>query len=165
MSRLTVELDGQSYNVELILTPHCDPSCMVTINGQEVSIIVPNSGSPFTDLDWMIIDERPYEISFDSQLHWLRAFSGLHRLNIEDREAKATRPRSSDGRVKAPIPGLITRIMVAEGDIVKAEQPLLILEAMKMENEIRAPFDGRVEQINIAHGQSVVMNDVLAEIA
>ena len=59
------------------------------------------------------------------------------------------------------MPGNILRIDVKEGDKVKAGQTLLILEAMKMENEITAPVDGKVVQIATSKGASVNTDDVL----
>jgi len=66
--------------------------------------------------------------------------------------------------VKAPIPGTILKIEVKEGDSVKKGDVILILEAMKMENEILAPVDGTVATINVETGASVNSGDVLATI-
>lgn len=115
-------------------------------------------------MEWMIIDGRPYEIVADTNLQWLNAYDGLHTVEVEDSNQRVARPRSGDGRVKAPIPGLITRVLVEPGAAVQAGQALVILEAMKMENEIRAPFDGVVSSISASGGQSVVRNQVLVEI-
>jgi biotin carboxyl carrier protein len=57
--------------------------------------------------------------------------------------------------IKSSMPGKIVRILCKRGDAVTAEQPLLIIEAMKMENEIRAPLDGIVEEISVQEGQKV----------
>ncbi|MCA9971009.1 MAG: biotin/lipoyl-binding protein, partial [Anaerolineales bacterium] len=108
---------------------------------------------------------RPYEIVFDAQLSWIRAYSGLHRVAVRDLGAAVARPRSRDGRVKAPIPGLVTRVLVAAGEAVAAGQPLLVLEAMKMENEIRAPRDGVVTAVHVYAGQSVAREMVMVEVA
>jgi biotin carboxyl carrier protein len=62
---------------------------------------------------------------------------------------------SSGSAVRAPMPGLIREIAVREGDAVKQGQRLLILEAMKMENEIASPFDGTVTKCALAPGVSV----------
>jgi len=58
-------------------------------------------------------------------------------------------------RVMAPMPGKIVRVLVAAGDEVKARQGLVVVEAMKMENELRAARDGRVREVVVAEGQSV----------
>ncbi len=65
------------------------------------------------------------------------------------------------GSVKSPMPGTINDIKVSEGQAVKAGDVLVILEAMKMENEIMAPKDGTVKSINVSKGASVSAGDVL----
>lgn len=64
-------------------------------------------------------------------------------------------------KVTAPMPGTILGVKVNSGDSVKKGQVLLILEAMKMENEIVAPNDGTIASINVAKGTSVNAGDVL----
>jgi biotin carboxyl carrier protein len=83
---------------------------------------------------------------------------------VQDLNQRVARPRSGDGRVKAPIPGLVSRVLVAPGDSVTAGQALVILEAMKMENEIRAPFDGVVSSVTATVGQSAPRGQLLVEV-
>jgi biotin carboxyl carrier protein len=64
--------------------------------------------------------------------------------------------------VKSPLPGVILDIKVKEGDTVKRGQTIIILEAMKMENDIVAPQDGTVASINVSTGDSVESGAVLA---
>lgn len=66
--------------------------------------------------------------------------------------------------VNAPMPGNILRIDVKEGDKVKAGQTLLILEAMKMENEIMCPCDGKVASVSVSKGASVESGALLCVI-
>ncbi len=66
--------------------------------------------------------------------------------------------------IKAPIPGVITRIAEKEGAKVKAGQCILLMEAMKMENEIQTPINGRVKKIHVREGQNVLESDPLFEI-
>lgn len=68
-------------------------------------------------------------------------------------------------KVNAPMPGTILRVNVNPGDVVKKGQVLLILEAMKMENEIVAPADGKVATVNIAKGASVNAGDLLVSLS
>lgn len=63
--------------------------------------------------------------------------------------------------IKAPMPGLIIDLKVKAGDVVKAGDALLILEAMKMENIIKCPGDGTVKTVNVKKGDSVEKNQVL----
>jgi biotin carboxyl carrier protein len=68
---------------------------------------------------------------------------------------------SGPQRVTAPMPGKIVRLLVGPGDEVKARQGLVVVEAMKMENELRAARDGRVRDVAVAEGQSVDAGAVL----
>lgn len=80
--------------------------------------------------------------------------------------AAAPAPAMGEGaKVEAPMPGTIIDVKVRVGDVVKAGQPIIILEAMKMENDIVAPADGKVTSIVVKKGDSVNSNDVLATIA
>ncbi len=63
--------------------------------------------------------------------------------------------------IKAPMPGLLLKLKKNIGDSVKAGEPLLILEAMKMENEIRSPANGIVKEILFKEGQSVEKNSII----
>jgi pyruvate carboxylase subunit B len=67
--------------------------------------------------------------------------------------------------VVAPMPGLVLRIEVEEGDLVREGQGVAIVEAMKMENELRAPAPGRVTRILVKEGQAVEKDQVLVELA
>ena len=67
--------------------------------------------------------------------------------------------------VKAPLPGVVLNIPVAVGDTVKASDTVVVLEAMKMENAIRAGRDGRVASIDVKNGDSVLEGTILVTIA
>ena len=77
---------------------------------------------------------------------------------------KKAAPSASAGSVKvnAPMPGKILGVKVSAGQAVKKGEVILILEAMKMENEVVAPQDGTIARINVAVGDSVEAGDVLA---
>jgi biotin carboxyl carrier protein len=68
---------------------------------------------------------------------------------------------SDPQRVVSPMPGKIVRVLVKAGDPVTAKQGLVVVEAMKMENELRAARDGRVRELSVAEGQSVDAGTVL----
>jgi 3-methylcrotonyl-CoA carboxylase alpha subunit len=62
---------------------------------------------------------------------------------------------AADGGLEAPMPGVVTRVMVAAGDAVKKGQPLVAVEAMKMEHLVRSPRDGRVKIVRVKTGEMV----------
>jgi len=68
-------------------------------------------------------------------------------------------------RIVAPMPGAVLRLAVAEGDAVEERTPLLVLEAMKMEHPLWAPFAGRVVRVDCREGQQVAAGDLLLELA
>lgn len=77
---------------------------------------------------------------------------------------KKTAQLSAEGeKVLSPFPGIIKNLLVAEGAAVKKDQPIMVLEAMKMDNEITAPCDGKVT-FGVAKGANVETNAVLAVI-
>ena len=79
--------------------------------------------------------------------------------------APAVAPVSADGtQVKAPMPGTILAVKKNVGDAVKAGDVIVVLEAMKMENDIVAPCDGTVKSINAPKGSTVNTDDILAVI-
>mgnify|MGYP006278671679 CR=1 FL=1 len=71
---------------------------------------------------------------------------------------------AAGGEVRAPMPGLVIDILVDEGETVEADQGLLVLEAMKMENELKAPSGGVVGTIHVASDDAVDKDDLLVEI-
>jgi acetyl/propionyl-CoA carboxylase alpha subunit len=71
---------------------------------------------------------------------------------------------SAEGMLTAPMPGIITKVLVRQGDTVEAGQRLLVLEAMKTEQALRAPFAGVVARLNAREGDLVQEGTVLVEI-
>jgi biotin carboxyl carrier protein len=98
------------------------------------------------------------------------AIDGRHYVVSEPR-AEAGRPGGADEkagasglRVKAPMPGKVTKVAVSEGEEVRRNQTLVIVEAMKMENEIKTSIDGVVAKIHVAAGALVDAEKILVEI-
>jgi biotin carboxyl carrier protein len=92
-----------------------------------------------------------------------------HQFCVERCESRRTRSAEpgrieEHGAVCPPMPGMVVKLNVAEGDLVKKNQSLAIVEAMKMENELRSPVDGRVKKINGAPGDLVDAGTPLIEL-
>ncbi|BFL73222.1 MULTISPECIES: biotin/lipoyl-containing protein [Anaerococcus] len=80
-------------------------------------------------------------------------------------EKQAAPAAASASSVTSPLPGTINKINVSEGESVSKGDVLLVLEAMKMENDIKAPNDGVVNKIHVASGDNVNTGDPLVDIA
>jgi len=163
MSRIAVTIDGVSYEIDVRQDPAAPALFTAVVNGAEVPVYVPKPDEP-ASLEWVVVENRPHELDFERDLHWVTSYLGRHHLEVRDLDAAATRAVNMSGRVKAPIPGLVTRVLVQEGDEVTVGQPLLVLEAMKMENEIAAPRSGKVTRLDAYEGRSVMLDELLAEI-
>jgi len=86
------------------------------------------------------------------------------RLTLDDAMARASRQESGSGRLLAPMPGLVAAVLVSVGDPVERDQPLMIMEAMKMEHTIKAAVAGRVASIHFSVGQQASDGDELLTI-
>jgi pyruvate carboxylase subunit B len=94
------------------------------------------------------------------------------RAEVVDERTRAIRAMTGNGAaalgprpVLAPMPGLVVRVEVAEGDTVRAGQGVVIVEAMKMENELRAEAPGVVRRVHVREGQTVEKDQLLVELA
>ncbi len=83
----------------------------------------------------------------------------LHSLGMDNLAG------SKVNEIKAPMPGLVLEVRVQEGSSVKKGDPILVLEAMKMENILKSPADGVVKKINVKKGTAVEKNQVLINFA
>jgi biotin carboxyl carrier protein len=169
MNKISVVIDGRTYMIEVgALAAAKQPSSAchevtVIVDGEPLHVIMPNA-TDVQPIEWLVVNHRHIEVTVDRDLRWIRGTGRRHQLELRSLESPTLRPNSGDGRVKAPIPGLIKSIFVNQGDTIVADQPLLILEAMKMENQIRAPRSGVVSLLNVSAGQIVNLHQVLAEI-
>lgn len=98
------------------------------------------------------IENKKYSIQIKEPIDLL-----LENLGINIKHEKKI------NNLKAPMPGLISKILVAKGDIVKQGEPLLVLEAMKMENVFKASHDVTIKSLNIQEKQAVEKGAVLIE--
>lgn len=162
MSKLSVTIEGIPFDIQVEHTG-IGQEVSVVVNGAAVGVTLP-SMDHLGQVEKFLVEGRPYEVLIDPQFHWIASAQGVHHLDVRPFDACTARSLPLDGRVISPIPGAITSILVAPGEIVEAGQPLLILEAMKMENQITAPRSGIVSGIHIDVGHIVSSRVVLMEI-
>lgn len=143
----------------------------VTLDGREMLVDCSVSGDGPLSL---IIDGRCYEVDVDG------AAGGDHRRVtiqrrhfdlevVDERRKRLARKRSAgaDGprEVRAPMPGSVSQVLVSEGDPVAAGQVLMVLDAMKMANELTAPLTGVVCSLSVRQGASVTTNELLCVVS
>ncbi len=163
-----VTIGSRTYDVEV-------KGEKVVVDGLEFAITVKDDGAYRTvkagDIQYRValpaageresgmtvqVDYRPFVVEYEGRL-------GGGPAPREPRgPAAASVPRSGvKGGVTAPIAGKVLRLVAKAGDAVKAGDVLLLLEAMKMENEIKSPADGVVKEILVAEGARVTEGDTL----
>ena len=84
------------------------------------------------------------------------------QYRLETRQSRTRSGGIKSGEYRAPMPGMIVDVLVAEGDVVVAGQKILVLEAMKTQQPFNAPFDGVVTKLNAVKGVQVSGEDLLA---
>ena len=120
----------------------------------------------------VLIDGESIEVRIESDRFGLRAAAkgSEYSVTIEnprDLKRNGTGAAEAQGRqnISAPMAGKIIRCLVSTGDQVQASQGLVIVEAMKMQNEIRSPKSGKVERIAVVEGQTVNPGDLVAVVS
>jgi pyruvate carboxylase subunit B len=162
--RYFVTVHDQTFEVEL-------SAAGIAVDGEAVS----------ADL-WAVPDSPVHRLEIGGRSHALHATTPaagewhIHLdgerfvVKVEDERTRAIRAMTGSGAagsatkpVRAPMPGLVVRIAVVPGDVVAAGQGVLIMEAMKMENELKADAAGTVRSVLVTPGQAVEKGTVLIE--
>jgi biotin carboxyl carrier protein len=163
--RYFVTIDGQTFEVEL--TPS-----QVTVNGETHAAEL--SAIPGTPIRRLALDNRSYVLHVgeaNGKGQWEFHLDG-ERFSAEvvDERTRAIRAMTGSNSVshgpkpiRAPMPGLVVRVEVAPGDRVAAGQGVVIIEAMKMENELKAEAAGVVKKVLTEAGAAVDKGAVLIE--
>ncbi|HEY3699935.1 MAG TPA: sodium-extruding oxaloacetate decarboxylase subunit alpha [Spongiibacteraceae bacterium] len=127
---------------------------VIDVHGESYQVAITGVGIKGTGKRhfYLTLDGAPEEVVFES-------------LNEYKAESKTGRKQATkEGHVTTSMPGNIVAVLVNEGDAVKAGQPVLVTEAMKMEAEVQAPIAGKVTGIFVAKGDRVTPGEVLIEI-
>ncbi len=142
MKKFKFKINGNQYNAEVLSIE--DNIAEVEINGTKYSVEVDKTMQPV---------KTPKLV---------RSVS-VPSTDVHPAVAKTSSPSApkGTGTIKSPLPGVILELFVNEGDVVKIGQRLLVLEAMKMENNIEADKPGKVISISKKKGDSVMEGDVL----
>jgi biotin carboxyl carrier protein len=144
----TLSVDGQPVTASLCKVT--DPYLYsLILDGASYEVFAEPTGNDYA----IVIDGERYLVSVNDERH-------IRLAQVEKRAVH----RRGDMVVKAPMPGLVKDVLIQPGDSVTRGQPLIILEAMKMENELRAFEAGTVKAVQVAPGEKVDQGQVLAVI-
>ena len=159
-----VIVDNKTHQVELT---RGEKAWICKVDGKEMEV---DAELTARDILSVLVGGKSYEIkrerSLQGELHMVIG-SARYAVDVQDPRSLRTR-RAIAGvdagpqKLKAPMPGKIVRVLVAEKDEVKAGQGIIVMEAMKMQNEMKSPKDGIVEKILAAEGSAVNAGDTLA---
>jgi biotin carboxyl carrier protein len=143
-------VDGEEVSSELTAVPGT-PTRLLLVDGRSHTLVARRDG----DGEWEIhLDGERFDVDVvDERTRAIREMTG--------QSAMAAGPRP----IRAPMPGLVVRVSVSEGDRVETGQSVAIVEAMKMENDLRAENDGVVARVLVEAGQPVEKGAVLVELA
>jgi biotin carboxyl carrier protein len=158
-----VLVDGKPHRLEL---EKAAAGWKCRLDGQTVQI---DALFPRRDVLSLLVDGRSYEIKREQIATDLYVWVGSTRFAVELRDPRSLRSREKTGadekgprKVLAPMPGRVVRLLVAENSEVDAGQGIVVVEAMKMQNEIKSPKKGIVRKISATPGATVNPGDVLA---
>jgi acetyl/propionyl-CoA carboxylase alpha subunit len=126
---------------------------MLDVNGETLSVRLHGCSADYVDLE-VDAQRESYEVFEGASAVWVGSSRGQVRL-VEQPRFPSIDAVASSGSLAAPMPGTIIRVLAREGDQVRARQPLVVLEAMKMEHEIVSPTDGVIEHLTVAVGDHV----------
>ena len=167
-----IELDGTGRRVALRRSGN---GWVAAIDGREVEVSVVKAGGGWS----MLVGTASYDVSFDPapdgvlivHVNGVAVPLTVIEPGSPKPTAKAARRAAHSQRdgetgtgqwmIVAPMAGRIVRVLVKPEEAVAARQPLVVVEAMKMENELRAPHAGTVAEVRVAEGASVEANTVL----
>ena len=159
-----VVVDGKTHRLELIKG---ESSWHCKVDGHLLEV---DAALTARDVLSVLIGGDAFEIkrerSLSGDLH-LVIGSARYAIDVQDPRSLRSRRAAAGGeagpqKITAPMPGKIVRIMVADKDDVKAGQGVMVMEAMKMQNEMKSPKDGKVQKILTAEGATVNAGDTLA---
>jgi pyruvate carboxylase subunit B len=145
---------------------------MVRVSGREVPAhLSPVPGTPLRHLQ---VGHESHSLTMErtGPGTWLIQIAGArHEVEAVDERTRYIRnltgggaARSGPAHLRAPMPGLVVRVLVSPGQAIHPGQGLVVLEAMKMENELRATVAGTVRGVAVAAGQAVEKGQVLIEL-
>ena len=169
---VTFGVDGEGAPVAVELVEKPDGRVEATVDGREVAIDV--APIEALGLSSVLVDAQVVDLALEAGgLDEIVVFASGERLSARVRDLRfrgeplpsAHAPAGVEALVRSPMPGRVVKVLVARGERVEAQQGLVVLEAMKMENEVRAVTAGTVTEVFVTAGAAVESGAKLVSIA
>jgi biotin carboxyl carrier protein len=162
---------GKKHQVKIERATNPNKEINIQLGKRNFTVSIKDVHSDGT-LRTVIIDNKIYPVQIEKRIDgfpekvWLNGVG--FDVDIEKVESTRYRPKSTDkkisGATKSTLPGQIIAILVKQGDRVKKGQPLILLESMKMENELLSPKNGVISKIHVKLGQVVLKAHLLIDV-
>jgi biotin carboxyl carrier protein len=159
-----VTIDGKAHRVEITRGPEAGLQCR--LDGRELNLDAVEAGR---DVLSIVIEGRAWEVKRERVGGEMHLMIAGERYSAEVRDPRSLRARQAAGagmegpkKLVSPMPGKVVRVLVAAGAEVEAGQGIIVVEAMKMQNEIKSPKKGTVSKILAAEGATVNAGEALA---
>jgi biotin carboxyl carrier protein len=157
-----ITIDGKSYRLEL---ERVEGRWLSRLDGRAIEV---DAVLARPDVLSLRIGNKAFEVKCERVANEMHLWVGSARFAAEVRDPRSLRGRAravddrGPKKLIAPMPGKIVRVLVAEGTEVEAGAGVLVVEAMKMQNEIKSPKKGTIQKILVGEGAAVNAGDVLA---
>jgi biotin carboxyl carrier protein len=157
-----VTIDGKNHRLEL---DHADGQWSCRLDGREFAVDAVLARPGVLSLR---IGNKAYEVKCERVGRETHLWVGSRRFSSEvhDPRSLSGRGRTADDhgprKLTAPMPGKVVRILVGEGSVVEAGAGVAVVEAMKMQNELKSPKRGTVRKVLVGEGAAVNAGDVVA---
>ncbi|HXK49846.1 MAG TPA: biotin/lipoyl-binding protein [Clostridiales bacterium] len=152
MKEIKLEIQGKEYQVKI--EDFGPKEATISVNGTTYSVGLKDLG------EQIIIEHANFTAASSARPQPAPQAS----TPVPVSAPSSTGPASGSSQVVAPLPGLILNVLVKTGDKVNAGQKIMIMEAMKMENDITAGISGTVKTLNVKNGDNISEGDILAVI-
>jgi biotin carboxyl carrier protein len=156
-----ISIDGTNYRLEL---SQAEGHWTCRLDGREIEV---DAVLARPDVISLRLGNQAYEVKCERVGSDLHLWVGSVRYEAEVRDPRSLRSRAravddhGPRKLTAPMPGKVVRILLHEGAEVEAGTGILVVEAMKMQNEVKSPKKGRIQKIVVSEGAAVNAGDVL----
>lgn len=162
--KLSIEADGREYTIDIRSE---NGQTVYKLHGEQAAAGTGSVAMAAPGVFSVLLEGRSFTVRTEQKEDELRVWtrSGPHAISIADtRDQSGGKKRATASgpmELRAQMPGKVIKLLVENGSVVQTGQGLIVVEAMKMQNEMRSPKDGTVSKINVGEGATVAAGQAL----